>query len=88
MSGQFQQDFPTDFPDTGSVDYSDQSTNIDEGTIAELRELASRYPQARSALLPMLHLVQSVDGRVSPRGIEVCADILGITRRTLYRWIE
>ncbi len=27
----------------------------------------------------MLHLVQSVDGRVSPRGIEVCADVLGIT---------
>lgn len=79
MSGQFQQDFPTDFPDSGAVDYSDQSTNIDETTIAELRELASRYPQARSALLPMLHLVQSVDGRVSPRGIEVCADILGIT---------
>ena len=27
----------------------------------------------------MLHLVQSVDGRVSPRGIEACAEVLGIT---------
>jgi NADH-quinone oxidoreductase subunit E len=61
------------------VDYSDQSTNIDDAAIAELRELAARYPQPRSALLPMLHLVQSVDGRVSPRGIEACAEILGIT---------
>ena len=61
------------------MDYSDQSTNIDDAAIAELRELAARYPQPRSALLPMLHLVQSVDGRVSPRGIEACAEILGIT---------
>ncbi|GAB3819367.1 NADH-quinone oxidoreductase subunit NuoE [Tessaracoccus terricola] len=75
MSGHF----VSDFPDSGAVDYSDQSTSIDETTIAELRELAGRYPQARSALLPMLHLVQSVDGRVSPYGIEVCADILGIS---------
>lgn len=75
MSGHF----VSDFPDSGAVDYSDQSSKIDESTIAELRELTTRYPQPRSALLPMLHLVQSVDGRVSPKGIEVCADILGIT---------
>ena len=76
MSGH---EFQSWFPDSGSVDMADQSSNIDEQTIAELRELAGRYPQARSALLPMLHLVQSVDGRVSPRGIEACADVLGIT---------
>ncbi|WP_300077610.1 NADH-quinone oxidoreductase subunit NuoE [Propioniciclava sp.] len=58
---------------------SDTSTNIDETTIEELRQIAARYPQARSALLPMLHLVQSVDGRVSPAGIEACAAVLGIT---------
>lgn len=75
MSGHF----TSDFPDSGSVDYTDQSTNLDETAIAELRELAQRYPQPRSALLPMLHLVQSYDGRVSPRGIELCAEILGIT---------
>ena len=45
----------------------------------ELREIAGRYPQARSGLLPMLHLVQSVEGRVTGRGIEACADILGIS---------
>ena len=27
----------------------------------------------------MLHLVQSVEGRITPEGIEACADILGIT---------
>ena len=53
--------------------------SLDATTMAELREITTRYPQARSALLPMLHLVQSVEGRVTSRGIEACADILGIS---------
>ena len=76
MSGH---EFQSHFPDSGEVDMSDPSTSIDDKTIEELRALAARYPQPRSALLPMLHLVQSVDGRVSPAGIEICAEILGIT---------
>jgi NADH-quinone oxidoreductase subunit E len=48
-------------------------------TLAELRELAARYPQARSALLPMLHLVQSVEGYVTTAGIEACAEVLDLT---------
>ena len=35
--------------------------------------------RARSALLPMLHLVQSVQGYVSQAGIEFCAGQLGLT---------
>jgi NADH-quinone oxidoreductase subunit E len=46
---------------------------------ADAKKIMARYPQARSALLPMLHLVQSEDGYVSPRGIELCADLLGLT---------
>jgi NADH-quinone oxidoreductase subunit E len=45
----------------------------------DAEQIVARYPKARSALLPMLHLVQSVDGYVSPRGIELCADLLGLT---------
>ncbi|MGI8899768.1 MAG: NADH-quinone oxidoreductase subunit NuoE [Nocardioides sp.] len=56
-----------------------QDGRWDEKVLAELREIAARYPQARSGLLPMLHLVQSVEGRVTSRGIEACADILGIS---------
>ena len=52
---------------------------MNETTMAELREIAARYPEARSGLLPMLHLVQSVEGRVTAEGIEVCAELLGIT---------
>ena len=44
---------------------------IDAKTKDELREIAGRYPEARSGLLPMLHLVQSVEGRVTPEGISV-----------------
>ena len=76
MSGH---EFPSHFADSGEVDMTDTTTSIDEATLAELRELAGRYPQARSALLPMLHLVQSVDGRISPAGIEACAEVLGIS---------
>ncbi len=76
MSGH---EFQSFFPDSGEVDMTDTTTSIDEATLAELRDLAGRYPQARSALLPMLHLVQSVDGRISPAGIEACAQVLGIS---------
>ena len=50
-----------------------------EQTVAEMRELMGRYPEARSALLPMLHLLQSVDGRITTDGIELCASLLGIS---------
>ena len=48
-------------------------------TRAELVEIAARYPQKRSGLLPMLHLVQSVEGQVTPEGIETCAEILDLS---------
>ena len=65
--------------DEASLDYAASGTAITEQTRDELRQIAARYPQARSALLPMLHLVQSVEGRVTPAGIEVCAEILGLS---------
>lgn len=61
------------------IDITVTSTAIGETTMAELREIMARYPQPRSALLPMLHLVQSVEGRITPAGIEICAELLDIT---------
>jgi NADH-quinone oxidoreductase subunit E len=52
---------------------------LDEKTWDELREIADRYPERRSGLLPMLHLVQSVQGKVTPEGIEACAEVLDIS---------
>ncbi|MCD4533482.1 NADH-quinone oxidoreductase subunit NuoE [Nocardioides sp. cx-169] len=53
--------------------------SLTQETYGELRAIAARYPQPRSGLLPMLHLVQSVEGRVTPEGIEACAEILELT---------
>lgn len=52
---------------------------LSQTTLDEMREIAGRYPEARSGLLPMLHLVQSTEGRVTPEGIEACAEILDIS---------
>lgn len=46
---------------------------------ADANAIIARYPEARSALLPMLHLVQSEDGYVSRNGIGFCAQMLSIT---------
>ncbi|MEX1176992.1 MAG: NAD(P)H-dependent oxidoreductase subunit E, partial [Nitriliruptor sp.] len=42
--------------------------------------LTQRYPVARAALLPMLHLVQSHEGFVSEDGVAMCAEVLGLTK--------
>ena len=39
----------------------------------------ARYPVKRSALLPLLHLVQAEEGYVSGDGIKYCADKLDLT---------
>ena len=46
------------------------------------KEIITRYPEgkSRSALLPLLHLVQSEEGHVSAEGITFCAETLGLTR--------
>ncbi|HYV78668.1 MAG TPA: NAD(P)H-dependent oxidoreductase subunit E, partial [Streptosporangiaceae bacterium] len=41
-------------------------------------QIIARYPRSRSALLPLLHLVQSEEGHVSDDGIDYCADRLGL----------
>ena len=56
-----------------------QTSGLDATTYDELRQVAARYPEARSGLLPMLHLVQAAEGRITPEGIEACAEILEIS---------
>lgn len=48
-------------------------------TVADAQLIIGRYPQPQSALLPLLHLVQSVEGYVSQAGIAFCAEQLGLT---------
>ena len=59
--------------------FVENTSTLSAETMAELREIAGRYPEARSGLLPMLHLVQSAEGQITPEGIEACAEVLGIS---------
>ncbi|MFN2587445.1 MAG: NADH-quinone oxidoreductase subunit NuoE [Actinomycetota bacterium] len=51
--------------------------------VGELRDTAQRiiakYPNSRSATLPLLFLVQSVEGYVTEQGMREVADLLGLT---------
>lgn len=53
-----------------------------EETYGRAREIVARYPadRSRSALLPLLHLVQSEEGYVSPAGVSFCAEVLGLNK--------
>ncbi len=46
---------------------------------ADAALIVARYPQPRSALLPLLHLMQSEEGYVSQHGIELCARLLDLS---------
>ena len=46
---------------------------------AQMEQIKQRYPDPRSALLPMLHLVQSAQSEVTTEGMALCADVLSIT---------
>ncbi len=53
---------------------------LTDTTREQAREIIARYPQPRSALLPMLHLCQAEEGFVSPAGIALCAEELGLSK--------
>ncbi|MGI9197911.1 MAG: NADH-quinone oxidoreductase subunit NuoE [Candidatus Nanopelagicales bacterium] len=52
---------------------------LTEETRQQMREITERYPDARSAVMPMLHLAQSVEDEVTPEGMQMCAEVLGMT---------
>jgi NADH-quinone oxidoreductase subunit E len=43
------------------------------------RDIIAKYPRSRSALLPLLHLVQAEDGYLTKAGLAFCAAQLGLT---------
>ena len=46
--------------------------------LATMDTIVARYPKSRSAIMPLLHFVQSIDGYVTPRGLETIANKLGL----------
>jgi NADH-quinone oxidoreductase subunit E len=53
---------------------------LSDQTLTRAQELIARYPQPRSALLPILFLLQAEDGYVSPAGVAQAAQLLGLTK--------
>jgi NADH-quinone oxidoreductase subunit E len=54
-------------------------TEVRDRLEVDAKEIIGRYPKSRSALLPLLHLVQAEEGFVSPHGIEFCAELLDLS---------
>ncbi|GCE47953.1 NADH-quinone oxidoreductase subunit E [Thermosporothrix hazakensis] len=52
---------------------------ISEQAKQRMRELAKRYPAARSAVLPALYIAQEEEGYITREGIDAVADVIGIT---------
>lgn len=57
----------------------DWPADVRERLQQDAAQIIARYPQKRSALLPLLHLLQSVDGYVTGRGVQFCAELLDLT---------
>ncbi len=54
-------------------------SDVLEAMRADAGLIIAKYPQPRSALLPLLHLVQSVDGYITGRGVHFCAEQLNLS---------
>jgi NADH-quinone oxidoreductase subunit E len=64
------------------IEFSPSAAPLAEKLLAPALEIIARYPEgrSRSALLPLLHLVQTEEGYVTPHGVAFCADVLGINK--------
>jgi NADH-quinone oxidoreductase subunit E len=77
MSTEAEHTQPEPAPRARAVEPLDTKALIDDANA-----ILARYPEdrSRSALLPLLHLVQSAQGYVSSEGIGFCAQLLSLTK--------
>jgi NADH-quinone oxidoreductase subunit E len=54
-------------------------SRLTEANVELAREIIGRYPRARSALIPLLHLAQEQDGYVADDAMEHLAELVGIS---------
>jgi NADH-quinone oxidoreductase E subunit len=52
---------------------------ISEQARQRMRDLAARYPVARSAVMPALYVAQEEEGYITPEGLQAVAEASGIT---------
>jgi NADH-quinone oxidoreductase E subunit len=52
---------------------------ISEQAKQRMRDLAARYPIARSAVMPALHIAQQEEGYITQAGLQAVSEAIGIT---------
>jgi NADH-quinone oxidoreductase subunit E len=52
---------------------------LSEANLKTATEIIGRYPRAKSALIPLLHLAQEQDGYVAEDAMEHIAELIGVT---------
>jgi NADH-quinone oxidoreductase subunit E len=52
---------------------------ISEQAKQKMRDLAARYPVARSAVMPSLYVAQQEEGYITKEGLRAVADAIGLT---------
>jgi NADH-quinone oxidoreductase subunit E len=57
---------------------------LNDANVVLAREIISRFPRARSALIPLVHLAQEQDGHVTDDAMVHIAELLGISPAEVY----
>ncbi len=60
-------------------EYSNTGRRFDETVRDRARAIIARYPEPRSAVMPLLHLCQSMEGFISADGVTFCAEMLDMS---------
>src|SRR3954453_19284217 len=65
-----------------TMEFTAAAAPLAENLLGPALEIIARYPEGRSpsALLPLLHLVQTEHGQVSPNGGAFCAEARAINK--------
>jgi NADH-quinone oxidoreductase subunit E len=57
---------------------------LSEANVQTAREIISRYPRPKSALIPLLHLAQEQDGHVTTDAMAHIGELVGVTPAEVY----
>lgn len=55
------------------------TSHFSEVNLVRAKEIVARYPQPKSAILPLAHLAQDQDGGLSSEAVEEIARLVGVT---------
>ena len=61
-----------------------QMARLSEANVLVAREIMSRFPRPKSALIPLLHLAQEQDGHVTTDAMAHVAELIGVTPAEVY----